>query len=186
MLKEKSMEEIWKDIPGYEGHYQASNLGRIRSVSRKWHKRIHVLKTHENKGYLLVWLYKDSTSKGLYVHRLVALTFLDNKDSLPCVNHKDENRQNNNLENLEWCSYSYNNNYKEINKRRSDSLTNGKTSKKVLQYSLDNVLIREWCSITEIERELGYSHGNIVSCCQGRYGFKTAYGYRWEYKKEAV
>ena len=100
--------EVWKDIPQYGGKYQASSLGRIWSVK---HQR--VLKPFlEKNGYYRTYLYApDGKRKKEYVHRMIAMTFLDNPDNLPQVNHKDEDRQNNNVENLEWCTAQYNVNY---------------------------------------------------------------------------
>jgi len=113
--------EIWKDIEGYKGIYQVSNYGRVRGLERYVNykstglKRIlkeKILKPNVIKGgYLQVKLLKNNTSKCYLVHRLVALNFLENKRDLPQVNHKDENRQNNHLDNLEFCDSQYNNNY---------------------------------------------------------------------------
>ena len=112
-------EEIWKDIEGYEGYYQVSNMGRIKSLERKCKccgggtKTIQgkVLKLADDKGYLKANLLKEGKVKRYFVHRLVAIAFLSNENNYPCVNHKDENRRNNNVSNLEWCTHEYNNNY---------------------------------------------------------------------------
>lgn len=116
--------EQWKAIPGFEGYYEASTLGNIRSVSRK--VIIHgasgdyerSLKSKpmtplpDGKGYyLMVELSRDGRSKRYLIHRLVAQTFIENPESLPEVNHKDENKRNNRVDNLEWCTHAYNNNY---------------------------------------------------------------------------
>lgn len=101
------MEEIWKDIEGYEG-YQVSNLGRVRSFK---HKNVRILSTKNRGGYRQVQLCKDSTKKLCYVHRLVAEAFIPNPDDLPQVNHKDENKANNFVNNLEWCTAKYNLSY---------------------------------------------------------------------------
>lgn len=113
----KAMErEQWRDIPGYEGHYQASTRGRIRSARRlvmrgsfKYFCK-SVLKKPQphNQGYLFVHLYAGTVRQKLFVHRVVAMTFLENPDALPLVNHKDRNRKNNRLENLEWITPSGN------------------------------------------------------------------------------
>lgn len=109
------MQEIWKDIPNYEGLYQASNLGRIKSiryfnhVNNQIYPREKILKPILNeKGYCRVDLSKSGESKRHRVHRLVAKTFLPNPYNLLEVNHIDGNKQNNNVNNLEWCSHSYN------------------------------------------------------------------------------
>ena len=126
----KCMQEIWKDIEGYEGCYQVSNLGRVKSLDRnvKGNKSNYIRtgkilspKTHRN-GYLVVGLCTDRKIKMYYIHRLVAQAFLPNLDRLPQVNHKDENKTNNNVENLEWCSAEYNTNYGTANDRRCESL----------------------------------------------------------------
>jgi hypothetical protein len=113
------MDEIWKPIPGYEGYYEVSNTGKVRSLTRtvimKDGKPRPIkgreLKPKINNGYPTVNLSKNGTVKTIRIHRLVALTFIPNPDNLPIINHKDENKQNNNVNNLEWCTYEYNNNY---------------------------------------------------------------------------
>ena len=182
------MQEIWKDIKGYEGYYQVSNLGRVKSLNYNHTSKEKILSPAINKkGYYVV-----SLSETTYVHKLVAETFLPNPDNLPCVNHKDENKQNNVVwinedgsidfekTNLEWCTYKYNINYGTSVKRASIKKINGKKAKTVLQYDLEGNLIKEWPSVNEIERTLGFRTGNICSCCNGCY--KQAYGYIWKYK----
>ena len=102
------MTEIWKNIEGYEGKYQVSNLGRVKSMIGQ-EKVLHP-KKHRN-GHLQIGLHKDKKRKTMYIHRLVAQAFIPNPDNLPCVNHKDENPNNNNVDNLEWCTQKYNCNY---------------------------------------------------------------------------
>ena len=168
------MKEIWKDIKDYEGHYQVSNLSRVKSI--KFGKE-RILKQHINKGgYYYVCLLKNGKHKNYYVHRLVAETFIDNPDNLPQVNHKDENKTNNNVVNLEWCTNKYNHNYGTINERISQS-----QSKTVLQYDLNGNLIKEWKSINECGRN-GFNQGDICKCCNGKR--KTAKGFIWVYKNE--
>lgn len=106
------MIEIWKDIEGYEGLYQISNLGNVKSLNYNHtglEKRLKPQKS--NKGYLRIELCKNGKKKKFSIHELVADTFIENPNNLPCVNHKDENKINNNVENLEHCTYSYNNTY---------------------------------------------------------------------------
>lgn len=116
------MGEIWKDIAGYEGLYQVSNVGRVRSLKRsvfvrnrnKYKTLKGSIKTgcYELKnGYHVVSLYKDGIGKRFFTHRLVAVAFLENPLNLPQVNHKDENKKNNSVDNLEWCDAKYNTNY---------------------------------------------------------------------------
>jgi len=102
------MQEIWKDIEGYEGLYQVSNLGNVKSIKNNIIKKPSKLP----KGYLQICLNKNGKLKYISIHRLVAQAFIPNPNNLPCVNHKDCNPQNNNINNLEWCTYKENNSYK--------------------------------------------------------------------------
>ena len=182
------MEEIWKDKKDYEGHYQVSNLGRAKSLDRyvkgKGHslqfKKGRILKLmKDNNGYLKVRLCNGEKSKTFNLHRLVAETFIPNPNNYKEVNHKDENKTNNVVTNLEWCDRKYNHNYGTINERISEKLTNGKLSKPVLQYDLNGNLIKEWKSINECGRN-GFNQGDICKCCNGKR--KTAKGFIWKYK----
>ena len=109
--------ETWKNIKGYEGLYQISNKGRVKSLYNKNNKKEKILKPGERNEYLCVSLYKNNKKNVYSIHRLVAQAFLPNPDNLPVVNHKDENKLNNNVENLEWCNYGYNINYGTRNER---------------------------------------------------------------------
>lgn len=175
--------EYWRPVVGYEGLYEGSNLGRVKSLDR-WVKcpngtvrfyKGKILKPRTNgRGYLQVTLSKNGKIKNFLVHRLVAEAFLQNNDNLPCVNHKDENPQNNNVNNLEWCSYEYNNKYGTRIER--DALTK---SKPVLQYTLDGVFVREWESTMECGRN-GFNQGHVAACCRGEQ--KTHKDFIWKYK----
>ena len=123
--------EEWKSIPGYEGLYEVSNLGRVKSLEISYtrkngimdHKPEIILSPKNNgTGYFMVCLYKNKTHKYYLIHRLVALTFLPNPDNLPCVNHKDEDKTNNKVDNLEWCTQQYNLNYNGVLKKRSQRM----------------------------------------------------------------
>ena len=164
--------EVWKDIEGYEGHYQVSNLGRVKSL--KYGKE-HILKLERRSGYLRVGLLKNRNRKMFMVHRLVGQAFLSNPHNLPQINHKDEDKTNNRVENLEWCDRKYNMNYGTRTQRVTE-----KVSKTVLQYTKTGEFVKEWKSIHDIERILGYSKGNISSCCNGK--LKWIYGFVWKYK----
>ena len=165
------MKEIWRDKKYYEGRYQVSNCGRVKSLKRKNVLKEKILKPYVDKdGYLTVAL--NNPRKTFLVHRLVAEAFIPNPDNLPCVNHKDENKQNNVVSNLEWCDRKYNQNY---------GTRTEKCSKKVYQYTLDGELVREWISATEAGRN-GFSQSGINNCCLGK--AKTHKGFRWSYKKE--
>lgn len=174
------MTEYWKDINDYEGLYQVSNCGNVKTLNYNHTGKERLLKPWKIKsGYLYVRLYKNGKTKMFQIHRLVAQAFIQNPKNLSCVNHKDENPSNNLVSNLEWCTQEYNTNYGTRNERVSKTMTNGKTSKPVLQYSVDGQFIKEWPSVMEIERQLYYSSGHISKCCNGK--LKTSYGYRWSY-----
>ena len=168
------MEEIWKDVIGYEDYYQVSNLGNVRSKDREvnaWHgivlKKGRVLKQSiGNNGYYSVCFQINNIKKQHSVHRIVAQAFIPNLDNMPYINHKDENRLNNNIKNLEWCSAKYNINYGTCKERRNETKRDKcKLSKTTLQYNLDGTLIKEWKSTKEIERKLGFSNQGISACC---------------------
>ena len=173
------MEEIWKDIEGYEGLYQVSNLGRVRSLRRN----IILRQSIERNGYERILLYKNKGYKHFLIHRLVATAFIPNPNNLPQVNHKDENKLNNCVDNLEWCTQEYNHNYGTINIRISQKLLNHKSrSKIVLQYTLDGTFIKEWKSTMDVQRNLGFAQSHISECCRNI--IKTAYDYLWKFKNE--
>ena len=161
------MEEVWKDVPGYDGIYQVSNLGNVRTV--KMMKPFKIW-----NGYSVVSFYKDGKEKHQLIHRLVAQAFLENPNNLPQVNHKDENKENNVVDNLEWCTRSYNRHYGTSIQRMIKN-----KSKKISQYSLDGKFIAEHQSAIEIERMYGYDHSTIAKCCNGKQ--TQAYGYMWKY-----
>lgn len=181
--------EIWKDIKDYEGLYQVSNWGRVKSLNYLHHKKVAILKLYKNRfGYMRVILQKDGIVKNYFVHRLVATAFLENPENLPQVNHKDEDKTNNFVGtpennykdgNLEWCDCKYNTNYGTGIKRRSYK-TSKKLSKPVLQFTLDGIFIREWESTRECGRN-GFHQGHVWSCCVGKQ--KQHKGYIWKYKE---
>ena len=180
--------EYWKPIKGYEGLYMVSNWGRVKSFDR-WVKsrngsvrfcKGRILKQVTNdRGYLYVELWKNNKRKQCKVHRLVAEAFISNPYNLPMINHRDENKSNNNVNNLEWCDCKYNNTYGTRIERVAEKNTNGKCSKKVYQYTLDGEFVREWKSTAECGRN-GYIHQAISACCRGE--LKTHKGYIWKYK----
>lgn len=156
MLENK---EIWKDIKGYEGLYQVSNWGRIWS-SRKQ----RYMKPYDNKGYLRVDLIaKNGKRKQEFVHRLVALTFIDNPENYTIVNHKDENKTNNCVENLEWCSREYNNNYGTRNQRIAETM-----KYKIIVYDKNDNEIGYYNGTAEAAEALGVHKGTVRNWIQGR------------------
>ena len=176
------MIEIFKDIKGYEGLYQVSDWGRVKSLITDKNRRKRILKQHNRgNGYIFVVLTNNEhQSKNISVHRLVAETFLPNPENLPEVNHIDENKENNRVDNLEWCDHTYNINYGNRTKKASESNLNGKLSKPILQYTKDGELVREWESQSEAQRN-GFNQGAIGACCRGE---KRQYkGYIWKFKE---
>lgn len=183
------MKEIWKDIKEYEGLYQVSNIGNVKSLEReRWNgynwiiNKERILKPGVSKcGYLQVNLYKDRKHKILRVHRLVLMTFapIDNMDKFE-VNHKDENKQNNCLSNLEWCDKKYNNNY---------GTRTQKTAKPVVQLDpTTNEVINVYCSVMEAKRQ-GFNQGAITQCCKNRYTKHSPniyLGYKWQCMSEYI
>ena len=175
------MKEEWKDIKNYEGLYQVSNWGRVKSLITDKNRRKRILKQHNRgNGYLFVVLTNNEhQSKNISVHRLVAETFLPNPENLPEVNHIDENKENNRVDNLEWCDHTYNINYGNRTKKASESKLNGKQSKPVLQFTLTGDLIREWESTMECGRN-GFNQGAVAACCRGK--LLQYKGFLWMYK----
>lgn len=177
------MNEIWKDIDGYNGKYQISNFGNVRIPSyidkkNRFHNE-RIFKHQKNQeGYHTVCLTKNRVQKRFLVHRLVATYFIENPENLLYVNHKDEDKDNNCVHNLEWCTRQYNLSYGTRVKRAS-----GKRKKPVLQFDKEMNFIREWDSARDVERELGFSNSNINACCLKKPHHKTQYGYIWRYKK---
>lgn len=193
--------EEWKDISGYEGIYQISSFGRVLSIPRKGTKGGIVRPSYSNSGYLQVHLCKDRVVETHQVHRLVAKHFLENHHEYPEVNHKDENKSNNCVENLEWCTRLYNVRYGSGIKRMAQAHDYQEVSiksvmhhdyaeiakkeaKPVLQLSTDGRVIRKWNSVRAAARHFKSSAGNIVSACRGKY--KTACGYQWAYAEVDV
>lgn len=175
------MVEEWKDIKDYEGLYQVSNWGRVKSLNYRKTGKSKLMKLMKNKkGYLTVVFHKNGEYKRYLVHRLVAEHFIPNPDNLPFINHKDEDKKNNKVGNLEWCNNEYNSNYGTRNYRISSTNTNGKLSKPVLQFTLSGYLIKEWVSMAECTRN-GFQQSAVCRCCQGKR--KSAYGFKWQYKE---
>ena len=174
------MKEIWKDIPNYEGFYQVSNLGHIKSFHKHNGKTGHFLVPNIiGHGYESVMLYKKTVAgkerHKFLVHRLVAQAFLPNPDNLPQINHIDEDKRNNAVTNLEWCTNIYNRNYGTVNARIKIA-----RSKPVVQYSLQGIPIAKYCSSDMAAQLLGYPNGaNIRISCHKNV---VAYGYLWKYE----
>ena len=169
------MKEEWRDIDGYEGLYQVSNLGRVKSLKYMHQNVERVLKPFvAGTGYLQVTLCKNQKHEKRFVHRLVANAFLPNSSSLPQVNHKDECKTNNAVNNLEWCTHLYNHRYGTIKAR----ILEHSHKKAVNQYMLNGTLVKTWSSASEAGRN-GFSRTDIQHCCKGR--IKKHRGFIWRY-----
>lgn len=180
-------EEIWKPIKGYEGLYEVSNMGRVRSLDKvcrhdyKYQKNVIVpvdgkyLKAHVLKsGYLHIVLQKDRKRKDYAIHRLVAFHFCDGYEEGLVVNHKNENKADNRADNLEWCTEAYNRNYGTHYERCAKS-----NQKRVAQYSSDGILIAEYESGKEASGKTGFSRACISDWCRGAHPCKA--GYIWKF-----
>ena len=171
------MEEVWKDVIGYEGIYQISSIGRVKNVINNTIKKPSINKY----GYFQVMLWKNNKNKLKRIHRLVAEAFLNNPkpDIFNCINHKDENKLNNSVENLEWCDRKYNNNYGGHNLKIAKS-----HSRPVIQYTLDGEFVKEWESATVASRELGFPQSAINWCCTKKEKYNSCKGFLWKYKDD--
>lgn len=174
------------DIKGYEGLYSITPDGKV------WNHKKSLWQKYEcSKGYYRVTLSRCGKKKKYFVHRLVAEAFIPNPDNLPCVNHKDECKTNNIVQNLEWCTVLYNCNYG----TRNSKITRGHNYTKIVLAAKEKrekpvcciELDKLFKSVTEAANEMGLQASNISKCCKGVVGFKTAGGFHWKYaQKEAV
>lgn len=192
--------EIWKSLVflGYL-NYEVSNMGQVKSLNYRHTGKERLLKPSKDKdGYLQLSLYQNTQKKTFRVHKLIALAFIPNDNPIEKteINHLDENKENNHVSNLCWCSCIDNNNYGTRNERMSKTkkgkpkseehkqkisqARKGKGNKPILQYTKDMVFIRDWDSATQASEELNLSQGNITQCCRNKQ--KSAYGYIWRYK----
>lgn len=179
------MEEVWKSIDGYDGRYEISNFGRFKSYAQD--KTVGKIKygSPQKKGYLAVSLQNNEGHKVTKkIHRLVAEAFIPNPDNLPQVNHKDEDKKNNHVNNLEWCDNTYNHNYGTRNNRAGlKNRCHPLTSKRI--YSIDkDGNVEHFGSILEAKRIYGFSHGNIIRALKGR--CNTANGREWYYENPQI
>lgn len=178
------MNEIWKDIEGYEGFYQVSNMGRVRSLKYNQEKILNGYK--DSKGYLIVRLLKNKKSKDYKIHRLVATCFLSNNFNRTEIDHINCNRSDNRVENLKWVNHKENCN-NPITKQNYSKCRIGDLSplaKPIIQFNKNGEFIKKWNCIRDVERLLNFSNKNISSCCTGKR--KTAYGYIWRYHYKSL
>ena len=178
------MEEVWKDIEGYEGRYQVSNMGRVKSLNYRRSGKERILRPSKNgRGYMQVYLSKEGNHTFYGVHRLVlsAFSLVENIENLE-VNHIDENKENNRLENLEWVTHKENQNHGTHNARAA-----AKKSIPIAQLTLDGKFVKAWESSHEAERVGGFTQTAIIACCKKNYsreGNNIYKGYRFMYLSE--
>ena len=171
------MQEIWKDIPEYEGKYQASNLGRIKSLNYNGTGKEKLLSIQKTGNYNHIILNKNGKKKNYSIQKLIALTFIPNPNNYKEINHKDENTRNNHVDNLEWCTHTYNINYGTRKAKVKEKL-----SIKINQYDLKNNFIKTWDCMNDAIRY--YKNIHIHDVCKGKR--KTASGYKWEITKTDI
>lgn len=206
----EAQQEIWKDVVGYEGKYQISSYGRIRSLNRKIVDQKGIARKLKGRilkpvkctnGYLEAHFRIGGDSKWLLIHRLVATAFLSNPKKHPCVDHINTIRNDNRVENLRWCTHSDNFLSNPISRNRMRMINKGRTateetrrklskaslgklksrSRSILQYTRDGSFVKEYKMITEAVRELNANFSHIKDCCNGIR--KTSYGYIWKWKE---
>ena len=163
--------EVWKPVVGYEGLYEVSNIGRVRSINFHKSGKAKVMRPSLNTwGYLIVDLRKNNKRHSYAVHRLVALAFIPNPDNLPEINHKNEIKYDNTVDNLEWCTRKYNINYGTAIKRRS---------KPIVQFDNNGNVVGKFKSIREASRYCQIDRHSISFCVNGKQ--KTSKGFVWKY-----
>lgn len=174
----------WASITGYEGLYEVSSDGRVRTLAHKTMghsipSKELAITIHKSQRYAKVRLYKDGRPKDHAVHRLVATAFVPNPEGKPQINHKDGNKANNSATNLEWCTQAENNNHAIRKGLNSTESAVKATMKKVVQLNANGESVKVWDSMTEAAIALGLQVSNISHCCKGR--IKSTGGYRWEF-----
>lgn len=158
--------EIWRDVVGYEGMYKVSNKGRVASLRKGDFRLLH---PHITKfGYCRVVLKTRPTCKMVFVHRLVAESFIPNPNALEFINHKDENGTNNLVENLEWCTTRYNNTYGTALQRAHETRVRNGVAHVIIAYDLNGTPLARYESIRRAARAVGCSDGTMEWCVNGR------------------
>lgn len=204
-MKHTETKEIWKDIEGYEGLYQVSNLGRVKALPRlrRAGNNSYIQKEHfmtqlnNTTGYKYVRLNIGNDKRMFFVHRLVANAFIPNPSSLPEVNHKNENKVDNNANNLEWCTHAYNQIYgTRIERAQKTKKRLGSERKALMKKNLNNsygaekpvlcllkdgTFIKRFQSLSVAAQTIGDCTSHIAACCKGRR--KSVRGYKFEYEQ---
>lgn len=171
--------EEWRDIQGYEGIYQVSNSGKVKSLNfGKTGESKERKPSHDADGYLVITLHKNGVRKMYKVHRLVAFAFLEKPKDCDQINHIDEDKENNCVNNLEWCTVEYNLRYGTRGKKVGEKLKTA-LAIPVLQMK-DGIVINQFISMIEASRQTGICQGSISNCCKGK--SKNAGGYQWKIK----
>ena len=195
--------ETWRPVKGYEGLYEVSDLGRVRSLDRRVSgKTVHkdgqfksgkILKPYVNSlGYSRITLSKEGSTERFQLHRLVAEAFIPNREGLPCVSHEDDDPSNNRASNLRWCTYSYNNNRERHRRLLSEATSrNAPNRRRVAKYTLDGELVAVYRSIIEAAEANGVLFTGVQTCCAGgqkdsrkKGGFRKVNSYKgfvWKY-----
>ena len=178
-MEEKIIKEIWKDVVGFEGLYEVSNLGNVRSLNYRGTRKEQILKPCKNKGgYLSVILWKGGKIKKFLIHRLVAIAFLENSNNKPCINHIDCNPSNNCVDNLEWCTYSENTQYAYKFGRLNDRKT------PIIAINLKTGEETYFNSLNEAARQLNLYEPNINSVLKGKQKRTGNYTFKYIDKQE--
>lgn len=184
------MQEIWKDVPNYNGKYRVSNLGNVISVNYLNTGKDHPLSLkHHHTGYLMVRLCSGDRKhqKNRTVHSLVAESFIPNPDNKRCINHIDGNKTNNRADNLEWVTHKENTQHAiktGLQNPHDNNHPHGKNvvnSREIYQYSVSGEFITSWECISDAARYYGMNPCMIINNASGR--TKSAYGYVWKYKR---
>ncbi len=179
------MEELWRDIFGYEGLYQISNWGNVKSLNyNHTGKEKTLAKKNHKSGYITVTLCKNGKHKNKSIHVLVATAFIPNQENFPCVNHIDGDKSNNFVGNLEWVTHSQNTRHAIKSGLRTDSNMRGvigsanKNSRSVIQYTTSGELVKIWSCVSDAARYYCCKPCTITNCTKGR--IKTCKGYIWK------
>lgn len=173
--------EVWKDIPEYEGLYQVSNLGRVKSLPKHYHQEMILKNKLTKDGYHETTLYKNNKSKCIRTHRLVAIAFIPNPNNKPQINHIDGNKLNNNVNNLEWCTNRENIDHSLKTGLQNHKGKNNPKAKSVLQYDLQGNLINRYDTLREATQMTGVLENKISMVCN--HHSKTAGGYVWKFER---